>query len=211
MLVHDSDVMAYWLWRDRKLVDSYWSRPGYFGEHDRRAQEQMAGNPEEFRPLLGDKVGRLGQILRRDREDLFLEDERLERFAKLLKISNALTAYEYLKEGDASGRKGWRQFVEFPPDAVDAEAQERRDYRNQGVKNRQLAAAERRALEKDGRLLLRDERKDDLMPQGCAVHTGYAVAWRNFISRVWVNRGSFPRTVEGSDSPLGLSILPQSG
>ncbi len=184
MLVHDSDVMAYWLWRDRQLVDSYWSRPGYFGERDRRTQEQMRGNPEEFRPLLGEKVGRLGEILRRDREDLLLEDERLERFAKLLKISNALTAYEYLKEGDASGRKGWRQFVEFPPDAVDAEAQERRDYRNQAVKNRQLAAAERRALEKDGLLLLRDERKHDLMPQGCAVHTGYAVAWRNFISRV---------------------------
>jgi len=180
MLVHDSGVMAYWLWRDRQLVDSYWSRPGYFGEEDRQHQEEMAGRPEEFRPLVGEKVSRLAEILRRDRRDLALEDERLESFAKLLKISNALSAYEYLKEGDASGRKGWRKFIEIPADAPDAEAEERREYRNQAAQNRKLAAAERRALEKDGLLLLRDERKDDVMSRGCAVHTGYVVAWRNF-------------------------------
>lgn len=66
LLVHDDDIFAYWLYRDRRLIDSYWSAPGYFGESDRELQEAMAGNPEAFRPLISDDVRRLPKLLDRD-------------------------------------------------------------------------------------------------------------------------------------------------
>ena len=41
-LVHDEDIFAYWLYRDGQLIDSFHSRPGYFGEKD-RAEEKPHG------------------------------------------------------------------------------------------------------------------------------------------------------------------------
>ena len=41
VLVHDDDVMAYRLWRDGQLADSYISPPGYFGEEHRQEEEAM--------------------------------------------------------------------------------------------------------------------------------------------------------------------------
>jgi hypothetical protein len=172
LLLHDSDVMAYWLWRDGELVDAYWSRPSYFGGADHAKQERMAGRPQEFRPVIGEKADKLAAILRRDQTAFALEDERLERFARLLRISNASTAYEYLKEGDATGRKGWRRFVEVPRDAASAETKSRRTERS-------LANTDRRRLEQDGLILLRDERKETAS-RGCVVGTGYVVAWSSF-------------------------------
>jgi hypothetical protein len=199
MLVHDSDVMAYWLWRDRQLIDSYWSRPGYFGEKDRPKQQEMAGRPQEFRLLIGDKVDRLSEILRRDADDLPpLEEDRLERFAKLLGISNALNAYEYMKEGDAAGRKGWRKFTEVPAVAAIKETNKRREDRNH-------AKNERRLLEKDGLLLLRDERKEAI-PRGCAAAAGFIVAWPDY--RAGTASTDFYRDPWQNSTPSGLENPP---
>jgi hypothetical protein len=45
VLVHDDSVLAYWLYRDGELIDTYWSAPGYFGEEDLADQEPLTGNP----------------------------------------------------------------------------------------------------------------------------------------------------------------------
>jgi hypothetical protein len=172
MLVHDSDVMAYWVWRDHQLVDSYVSRPGRFGAGDRLAQERMSGEPEVFRSLIGSKVDKLADILRRGAPESTLEDERLERFAKLLGIVNGSSAYEHLKQG-RTRRKGWRQFVELPhTDAATA--------KNEKRENRNRAKRERRQLEQGGLLLLRDERR--MPPHGCAVEWGFVVAWPDYTA-----------------------------
>ena len=206
MLVHDSDVMAYWLWRDHQLVDSYWSRPGYFGEENRAKQERMAGRPEAFGSLIGEKAEQVAEILRRDQPVFALEDERLERFAKLLGISNALNAYEYMKEGDAVGRKGWRKFTEVPADAAMARAKEQQDERNQVKEKRWLAVQERKALEKDGLLLFRDERKER-MSAGYAAGGGYLVAWRDFRAGS-ASLDSYLDPWDGSTLP-GLEFPPE--
>ncbi len=53
VIVHDDSVLAYWLWREGELVDSYWSLPGYFGEEFQAEQEQMTGNPQLLSELVG--------------------------------------------------------------------------------------------------------------------------------------------------------------
>src|SRR5690348_7972511 len=106
LLVHDDDVLAYWYYRGRQLVDSYWSRPGYFGEENRQREEAMAGNPEVFRPLIGEKVTHLADLLKRDSAATF-EYERLKDIGKVLGITNAANAFEYLKEGERTGVKNW--------------------------------------------------------------------------------------------------------
>jgi hypothetical protein len=168
LLVHDDDIFAYWYYRDRKLIDSYWSSPGYFGEENREREEKMAGNPELFRPLIGDKVGKLAELLDRNAPYSF-EYERLEEFGKLLGMSNAVNAYEYLKEGDRVGIKNWKQFIEVPADEIEKEA-------NQKKQERDRIAAERKRLKAEGRLLQIDERKA-VMLKGCAAGDGFLVAW----------------------------------
>ncbi|HEY5060544.1 MAG TPA: WD40 repeat domain-containing protein [Gemmatimonadaceae bacterium] len=132
----------------------------------------MSGEPELFRALIGSKVDKLADILRRDALESTLEDERLERFAKVLGIVNGSSAYEHLKQG-RTRRKGWRQFVELPhTDAATA--------KNEKRENRNRAKRERRQLEQRGLLLLRDERR--MPPHGCAVERGFVVAWPDYTA-----------------------------
>jgi hypothetical protein len=172
MLVHDSDVMVYWLWQDHQLVDSYVSRPGRFGAGDQMAQERMSGEPESFRAVIGSKVDKLADVLRRDAPDWAFEDERLERFAKVLGIANGSSAYEHLKQG-RTPRKGWRRFTELPHTDAGTTKNEKRESRSR-------AKRERRQLEQHGLLLLRDERR--MPPHGCAVERGFVVAWPDYAA-----------------------------
>ena len=146
LLVHDDDIFAYWYYRARQLVDSDWSAPGYFGEENREREEKMTGKPELFRPLIGDKTAKLAELLNRDAPHTF-ESERLDQFGKLLGISNAVNAYEYLKEGDRTGIKNWRKFIEVPADQIARETGQKKQERNK-------AAAERKHLKAEGLLLL---------------------------------------------------------
>ena len=115
LMVHDDDVLAYWLWRDQKLVDSYWSKPGYFGEDSREDQESRSGKPDTFRAIIGDKAEKLAEVLDRATDYTF-ENERLKKIAKLLGISNAVTDYDYLASDERDGIKGWRKFEKVPLD-----------------------------------------------------------------------------------------------
>jgi hypothetical protein len=44
LMVHDDDVTAYRWWREGKLVDAYWSMPGYFGDEGREREEAQASS-----------------------------------------------------------------------------------------------------------------------------------------------------------------------
>ena len=82
LLVHDDDVLAYWLWRNHVLVDSYWSKPGVLGDENLAEEEKSCGDEEQFRPILGDRVERLAKVLDRA-VDYTFEGERLGKLAKV--------------------------------------------------------------------------------------------------------------------------------
>src|SRR5215471_16472545 len=91
LMVHDDDIFAYWLYRDRRLIDSYWSKPGYFGEEDEAEQEAMAGDPEAFRPIIGDRTSELREVFDRENTPVF-SFEQLDSFAKIVGIPNAVSS-----------------------------------------------------------------------------------------------------------------------
>ncbi len=105
LLVHDDGVLAYWLWRKHQLVDSYCSAPGYFGDEIDEDEEKQTGDLRKFLPIIGEMIDRLPDLLDRKQSPV-LESERLRKLAKLLRISNAVTAYEYLDEGTSEGIEG---------------------------------------------------------------------------------------------------------
>jgi hypothetical protein len=123
IIVHDEDVLAYWLWRDGALVDSYWSKPGYFGDDDLDKEEAMRGNPVALAEATGARADAIAAALTRPGDYTF-ESMRLERLGYLLGISNLATSYEYLKEEDGGAVRQRRKFVEvssLPPVDVKAE------------------------------------------------------------------------------------------
>ena len=65
VMVHDDEVMAYWLWRKHLLVDSYWSNPGILGDENVENEERRRGNAEQFREIVGDNIERLTKVLDR--------------------------------------------------------------------------------------------------------------------------------------------------
>ncbi|MGD9633841.1 MAG: hypothetical protein AB7G28_12370 [Pirellulales bacterium] len=170
LVVHDDDIFAYWFYIRGKLVDSFWSAPGYFGEEHRTRDAAMAGNADAFLPILGEQVKQLSKLLVRGEERELFASDQLAEFANVLKISNALSAYEYLKAGEIEDIEGWELFEEVPAERVIAEKQTAREMRSK-------VNAERKQLQSDGVLLLRDERKHGGGPYGCAIDGGFVVAW----------------------------------
>ena len=122
VLVHDDDIFAYWLHHDGELIDSYWSTPGYFGPKNRTAEQKMVGQPELFRPLIGDKINGLATMLDRSEPQPVFKSEKLDAFAKLLQISNALQAYEYIKDEDGEPVEAREQFEDIGSSGVHDES-----------------------------------------------------------------------------------------
>ncbi|HEX5245433.1 MAG TPA: hypothetical protein VFW23_19390, partial [Tepidisphaeraceae bacterium] len=90
LIVHDDDILAYWYYRAHRLIDSYWSCPGYFGEENRQKEEAMSGNPESFKHLVSEgDLTKLADLLDRE-SDFTFGHEHLSELGKLLKISNAV-------------------------------------------------------------------------------------------------------------------------
>jgi hypothetical protein len=140
--VYDDDVFSYHLYSGGKLIDSYNSCPDYFGESD----EEKGGHAEVFKDFIPEKaIASLQALLAAERYDF--EVMRLEKFAKLLKLSNAVTAYEYLQEGERDGIKHWKKFVHIP-DLSDEKAKKKAD----AAKTRQILK-----LLREERVLLVDE------------------------------------------------------
>lgn len=168
LMVHDDDVMAYWLWEEGELVDWFWSRPGYFGEETRAEQEPMKGDAKALARVLGGSERGYADLLGRGERAIVMEHERLKRFGEVSGIANLLTAYEYLKAGETEEVEGWEELVEVPAEEVEAErAEERR------LKKAQERA--RRKLKERGMLLV--EEGHGRQAFACAAGSGFVVAW----------------------------------
>lgn len=114
LAVHDDDILLYRYFREGSLVDAYWSAPGYFDEGDRDEQEAQAGHPERYAHLVRGGLDEVRAVLARDGDVPTFEVERLESFAALLGIRNAVTSYEYLDDGELDDIVGFAEFVRVP-------------------------------------------------------------------------------------------------
>jgi hypothetical protein len=170
--VHDDDLMAYWLWHEGEMTDTYWSRPGYFNEADREEQVQMSGDPVAFGDLLDGREREFADVLHRRRTDMKFEATRLQQFTNLLGIRNGVTSYEYLKAGERAGIVRWDEFDEAPTEAIAAEQAAARA-------SRQAIEGRKEQLRGDW-LLLADVVEDRLLPRACLADSGMLVAWEGF-------------------------------
>jgi WD40 repeat protein len=116
LVVHDDDIFSYYFYRDGRLIDQYNSCPDYFQKASAEEKQQCQGHPELFQHLLRkpESLGKLKTLLAADHEQYTFEQERMERFVDLLGLSNAMSSYEYLQQGERDGIKGWKQFVHIP-------------------------------------------------------------------------------------------------
>ena len=108
------------------------------------------------------------ELLRRD-SDCSFAGEQLEKFARLLNIANAATAYEYMKEGDTDGLTGWKKFEELPADEIVAE-------KCAAAKRRKEITALKKRLKSLG-LLLAEVVGRGNWARASAADDGFAVAW----------------------------------
>lgn len=164
LLVHDDDILAYELWRQGEPLDSYWSRPGYFGDENLAEEEAQSGQPELLSSLFGADADRLRTTLARD-ESITFESERLEVFADLLGISNAVTSYEYLQGDERDNVQGWKQFELIPADVAEAEKKTKQTRRKQ-------LTAERNRMKREG-LLLVEKRWRNEQVRVCPAANGF--------------------------------------
>ncbi|HEX5399412.1 MAG TPA: hypothetical protein VFY06_10230 [Verrucomicrobiae bacterium] len=141
-LVHDDDLFACFYFDDGALKDRYNSCPNYF---DVKNTEPRGGNAQAFADLLKDsgKVSKLQSLF--DADGFTFEGERFEQFAVLLGLPNAVTAYEYLQDGERDGIKRWKQFIHIPD--LKAEQTAKRAAKSQ-------AKSDLKRLAKDGILIL---------------------------------------------------------
>lgn len=167
LLVYDDSVLAYRLWRKHQLVDSYCSAPGYFGEENHEDEEKQTGDPRKFLPIIGEMIDRLPDLLDRKQSPV-LESERLRKLAKLLRISNAVTAYEYLNEGNFQGIEERAEFELVPADPA-AESKPKR------ASTRNRIQGEIRKCKENGLLLGRDVRKQQCQARVCTVADGFLI------------------------------------
>ena len=110
VLVHDDDLLAYFYYREHQLVDKFCSRPDFFRGMSPRERREYCGHPELLTEFLAEEshIAELQDLITQDesKQPLFAVDS-LERFAELLKLPNAVTSYEYLRERDPRDPLPW--------------------------------------------------------------------------------------------------------
>jgi hypothetical protein len=157
--VHDEDLFAYILYRDGEPVDEYCSQPDYFEPVSQTERERSQGRPDLLAALLGrpELSQPLEAVLHPEEGAPLLASFMLRDFARMLKLPNPLTAYEYLREEHLIDRvirwctiKGLWRFRHFPDlKAAKKLARQRRGRREEGY----------RQLREQGLLVFRDQGK----------------------------------------------------
>jgi len=128
LLVHDSDIAVYWLYRCGELVDEFNSAPDYFsGDVDEQTRARVRGNAEMLLPLCvdGTTEAQLEEVLHPvDGLPLMAEDV-LTELAKLLGIDETRLSLGF-KYFDKASEKLLPDAAEFEPICEDAKRKEAR-------------------------------------------------------------------------------------
>ncbi len=138
VVLHDSGVFVYGYYRNGQLIDEFNSAPDYFDQASPEEHERQRGRPELFADLPEVDVAKLRNALRATGDDAQVQ---FERFARLLNLPNAASAFEYLAEGETDGIARFKEFREIP----DLAAARR--------KRRGIITAMKKAARSEGRLL----------------------------------------------------------
>jgi hypothetical protein len=181
-LVHDDDIFCYSLYRNGKLIDRYNSNPDYFEEVSSREKAKSRGRPEVFAELLPDasRLDELKALLTpAHAEQTVFAGETMLRFAELLELPNAASAYEYLTQGETDDIEAWDDFTHVP-DQTEEKAKQR------AVKAEHETARQR--LRDQGILLCEDSRPQPplhhAMPHWCTDGAGgFLVCWASGMAR----------------------------
>lgn len=100
-VVHDSDILMYWLYERGQLADEYNSAPDYFGDADEETRERYQGNPDALLPLCQPGTTReaIAKVMDPDSAGGFAE-ETLGELATLLGIDpeRAALGFNYFEE-----------------------------------------------------------------------------------------------------------------
>lgn len=181
LVVHDDDIFSYYFYRNGQEVDQYNSCPDYFEKVSDEEKQKCQGHPELFHDLLRkpESLSKLKTLITADGEEFAFEQERMEQFVELLGLSNALSSYEYLQQGERDGIKGWKQFIHIPD--LSAEKSAKRAAQA-------LIKAETKRLQKEGILLAEikpPKEKGAGLPVSIAWGTdstsnGLLLAWQSF-------------------------------
>ena len=176
LLVHDDDVFAYTLYDSGGPIDEYSSDPDYFEPSPPERWDATAGRPEALAALApnGDPA-ELARVLDRkgSASDPFRASWQQKRIGQLIGLANVQTSYEYLREGETGGIKGWKDFLHVPDLTAEKEAARRR--------RADVGAATKR-LQREGRLLVTQKRAGThtipLQPASCVSRAGgFFLAW----------------------------------
>src|SRR5262249_8104767 len=116
LFVYHDDIFVYYFYRNGLLLDEYNSDPNYFEERASQEKEKLHGRPELFRDILPveNNLDKMKVLLDSDRSKFTVEQYRMEKFIKLAGLPGVLSSYEYLRDGERSGIKDWKQFYHIP-------------------------------------------------------------------------------------------------
>lgn len=125
-LVHDSDIAAYWLYRNGTLTDEFNSAPDYFGEPvDEKTRARVRGNTDILLPLCiaGTSRAQLDEVLHPADGFPTFAEEIVTELAKLLGIDEmrASLGFNYC---DEEGAENLPDVAEFEPIGRGAERKE---------------------------------------------------------------------------------------
>src|SRR5262249_6262040 len=158
------------------------SRPDYFGRVSKKKKEQSRGGPETLAHLLSkpEQLDDLKSLLSTEHaEGITFASESLQRFAELLELPNALSAYEYLMRGETDGIEVWDEFTHVPDRGPELAQKRAED---------DALAAEMQRLREQGVLLHEESRPAPAMqvvqPLVCAARDGgLFVCWVNGMEK----------------------------
>jgi len=126
MVVHDSDVFCYSVFRNGREEDDFASNPEYFRQASDAERRRAAGDPEKLRSLL---IGPDGweRLLRLREQRLELEPEsQMQEMLQLLGIPDGLGDYDDLEAGHRAAVTDWPRYTHIPDLTAEKEARKKR-------------------------------------------------------------------------------------
>ena len=153
----------------------------------------MTGDPTLLSQLVGGEPARLAVVLAGKSRIRWRKCSSTSSSART-GVPNLTHAYEYLKEEETEGVRGWSRFKEIPAERIKAKAKKKRELKQQ-------LADEVERLKQDGRLLCFEEHKES-MAHAFAMNEGFLAAWTDHLRNV----ASFAIYTKPWDAPQPLSL-----
>lgn len=199
-LVHDSDILAYSLFRAGRAIETFESRPDYFGEKTPPTPRTV---PRHLLELLPDAKKAAALVALLAEEPPTFAEEQFAGFARLLGLAYGLSTYDDLVAKAATAKVPRRaEFVHLPDLAAEKAA-----HKTAKAKLRET----KRSLQKQGRLIFDSELVRNTRAYGLGFEVlGPAPDGAGFLA---ANFGDWRGLMEWAPpaEPQGRATLPRRG